>query len=159
MSENPFKRELVKQNGKAAVDEEVSRLHGIIEAERRRVRRLMWWTIGVWTAWVLMISLGLVVPMITYHLANAGPNHIQPATQQAVVHHHAGGAAAVFGGIIGVILFAAFLGLPVAGVVLAIMLIVTRRTASMNQVRASLAAIEAQLRMLGAVRTEADKLP
>ncbi len=52
--------------------------------------------------------------------------------------------------------FAAFLGLPVAGIVLAIMLITSRRTASLNQVRASLASIDAQLRMLGAPGVKVD---
>ena len=52
--------------------------------------------------------------------------------------------------VMGVLIVGAFLGLPIAGVVLAIMLIVSRRTASLNQVRASLGVIEAQLRALGA---------
>jgi divalent metal cation (Fe/Co/Zn/Cd) transporter len=151
MSENTLKHELLKQNGKTAVDEEVGRLHAIIEAEGRRVRRLTWWTIGVWAIWFLMIASALVMPMIAYQAARGSAQETtHPATQPAVVHHPPGTAAAVFAGIIGVILFAAFFGLPVAGIVLALMLIFTRRSASMNQVRASLAAIDAQLRVLGA---------
>lgn len=151
MSENTLKHELLKQNGKSAVDEEVGRLHAIIEAEGRRVRRLAWWTIGVWAIWFLMISLSLVVPMIAYQAARAqGPAMTQPATQPAVVPHPPGPATTVFAGIMGVVLVAAFLGLPVAGIVLAIMLIFARRSASMNQIRASLGAIDAQLKALGA---------
>jgi hypothetical protein len=154
MNENTLKHELLKQNGKTAVDEEVGRLHAIIDAERRRVRRLAWWTIGVWAIWFLMIGVSLVMPMLAYQAAQRpGPAMTQPATQPAVVHHPPGAASAVFAGIMGVILVAAFLGLPVAGIVLSLMLIVARRSASINQVRASLAAIDAQLRMLGASGT------
>jgi hypothetical protein len=157
MSENEFKHELLKQNGKTAVDREVSHLHAIIDAERRRVRRLTWLTIGVWVIWFLMISLALVMPMIAYQAARASgppamtqPAVAQPALAQPAARHEPSAASVVIAGIFGVVLFVAVLGLPVAGIVLAIMLIVSRRTASMNQVRASLAAIDAQLRVLGA---------
>lgn len=151
MSENTFKNELLKQNGKSAVDEEVSRLHKTIEAEQRRVRRLVWWTIGVWVIWILMISVALVVPMVLSHenrppgTATTMPVHPPPA-------HHAihSGWETVLGTVVSVLMLAAFFGLPVAGVILALMLILTRRTASMNQIRASLAAIDAQLRQMGA---------
>ena len=154
MNENTLKHELLKQNGRTAVDEEVGRLHAIIDAERRRVRRLAWWTIGVWAIWFLMIAVSLVMPMLAYQAARgSAPAMTQPASQPAVVHHPPGAASAVFAGIMGVILVAAFLGLPVAGIVLTLMLIFTRRSASMNQIRASLAAIDAQLRVLGAAGT------
>lgn len=151
MSENTFKNELLKQNGKSAVDEEVTRLHKTIEAEQRRVRRLVWWTIGVWLIWILMISIALVVPMILSHenrppgTATTMPIH-PPAVHQPA---HTGWEA-VLGTIVGVLIVSAFFGLPVAGVILVLMLILTRRTASMNQIRASLAAIDAQLRQMGA---------
>lgn len=152
MSEETFKSELLRQNGKSAVDEEVSRLHGIIAGEQRRVRRLAFWTIAVWAVWILMISLSLVMPMVFYSLARANPP--AHATTMPVApppaHHAAGGAQAAAAMIVGLLMVGALLGLPIAGVVLAVMLIVTRRTASMNQVRASLAAIDAQLRALGA---------
>lgn len=157
MTENSFKSELLKQNGKTAVDQEVSHLHAILDAERRRVRRLTWLAIGVWVIWFLMIGLSLGMPMLAYRAArSSGPPAItqpavtQPPVTQSRARHESSSASAVIGGIIGIVLITAFLGLPVAGIVLAIMLIVSRRTASMNQVRASLAAIDAQLRLLGA---------
>ena len=70
MNENTLKHELLKQNGKSAVDEEVGRLTRS-SRPRARVRRLAWWTIGVWAVWFLMISLSLVVPMLAYHAASA----------------------------------------------------------------------------------------
>ena len=151
MSENIFKNELLKQKGKSAVDEEVSRLHRTIEAERRRVRRLVWWTIGIWLIWTLMISVALVVPMVQAHTNRPTANATTLSASSAPVHlqAHSGGNA-LLATIIGVLIVAAFFGLPIAGIILALMLILTRRTASMNQIRASLAAIDAQLRQFGA---------
>ena len=148
MTENTFKSELLKQNGQSSVDEEVSRLHRIVQVERRRVRRLVFWTVAVWAIWITMISVSLVVPMVLSR-TNPPGSTTMPATPPPA-HHPAGGGQAALGIIFGVLMVGAFLGLPLAGVVLVLMLIVTRRTASMNQVRASLAAIDAQLRQLGA---------
>ena len=151
MSENTFKNELLKQNGKSAVDEEISRLHKTIEAEQRRVRRLVWWTIGVWVIWILMISIALVVPMIQSRI-NTPPAHSTTMSVNSPAVHspaHSGGNP-LPGAIVSVLIVAAFFGLPIAGVILVLMLILTRRTASMNQIRASLAAIDAQLRQIGA---------
>ncbi|HEX5243539.1 MAG TPA: hypothetical protein VFW23_09795 [Tepidisphaeraceae bacterium] len=160
MSENTFKSELLKQNGKSAVDEEVSRLHRTIEAEQRRVRRLVWWTIGVWLIWILMISVALVVPMVQAHSNRPPANVTTVPVVSAPVHapaHHGGNP--LVGMIFGVLTVGAFFGLPVAGVILVLMLILTRRTASMNQVRASLAAIDAQLRQLGAAGLGTSNVP
>jgi len=158
MSENTFKNELLKQNGKSALDEKVSRLHGIIATEQRRVRRLLFWTIGVWAVWFLMISLSIGVPMI---LAYTSSPHTttQPTATAPASSHAPSGTAVAFAGVFGIILIAAFLGLPVAGIVLAIKLIVTQRTASLYRVRASLASIDAQLRMLGAAGVKPDQTP
>jgi hypothetical protein len=153
MSENTFKDELLKQNGKSAVDEEVSRLHRIIESEQRRFRRLVFWTVAVWAVWILMISVALVVPMVQARLNPPPVNSPSMPVSPPPVDHSTGGGRAALGMAMGVLLVGAFLGLPLAGVVLAVMVIVTRRTVSLNQVRASLAAIEAQLQMLGAPRT------
>lgn len=160
MSENTFKSELLKQNGKSAVDEEVSRLHRTIEAEQRRVRRLVWWTIGVWLIWILMISISLVVPMVQAHMNRPLANvTTMPVSSSPPVHAPARGGNVLLGAIMGVLIVAAFFGLPVAGVILVLMLILTRRTASMNQIRASLAAIDAQLRQLGAAGLGNSKVP
>jgi len=156
MTENSFKSELLKQNGKSAVDEEVSRLHGIIAAEQRRVRRLAIWTIAVWALWVLMISLSLVMPMVAYHMARSSGPPGQATTMPVAPppgQHAAGAGHPALILLVGVLMVGAFLGLPIAGIVLALMLILTRRTAGMNQVRASLAAIDAQLRALAAQGT------
>lgn len=151
MSENTFKNELLKQNGKSAVDEEVSRLHRTIEAEQRRVRRLVWWTIGVWVIWILMISVSLVMPMVLSRTNAPPPAATTLPINPPPAHHpiHSGWEAAL-GVIVGVLIVGVFFGLPIAGVILVVMLILTRRTASMNQIRASLAAIDAQLRQMGA---------
>ena len=156
MTEKTFKSELLKQNGQSAVDQEVSRLHGMIDAERRRVRRLALWTIAVWALWILMISLSLVVPIVAYQAAGKTPLPAGATTMPVTpppTHQSPRSAHPAVTLVMGVLIVGAFLGLPIAGVVLAIMLIVSRRTASLNQVRASLAAIDAQLRALGAPGT------
>lgn len=160
MSENTFKSELLKQNGKTAVDEEVSRLHRTIEAEQRRVRRLVWWTIGVWLIWILMISVSLVVPMVLSRTNAPPPTATTLPINPPPAHHpiHSGWEAAL-GMIVGVLIVAGFFGLPLAGVILVIMLVLTRRTASMNQIRASLAAIDSQLRQIGAPGLGSSNVP
>ncbi len=57
MSENTLKYELLKLHGKSAVDEEVSKLHIIMDAEHREVRRLTRWTIGVWAVWFALLAM------------------------------------------------------------------------------------------------------
>jgi hypothetical protein len=155
MTQNTFKSELLKQNGHVAVDEEVSRLHTIIQTEQRRVRRLAFWAIGVWALWILMISASIGVPRILAHISEPVTTRTA-AVPAAAPHSHDPGLSAA-GGVLGIIILATFLGLPIAGIALTILLIVTRRTASMNQVRASLASIDAQLRMLGAGGVKADR--
>lgn len=151
MSEMNLKEELLKQNGHVSVSSEVSRLHEIIDAERRRVRRLTRWTIGVWLTWFLLISVGLVVPYVLAH--TSGPPNgttTQPLNQPPPIRHSSSPMAAILGGIVGVVMFAVIFGLPVTGVILVITLIFTHRAASLNQIRASLGTIEAQLRALTA---------
>lgn len=150
---NTLKHELLNQNGNAAVDEEALLLNRILESERRRVRWLAAWTIAVWLAWILMISLSLVVPMVLAH-TNVPSKNAQTQPVQAVqpreVLQPASSRTVTAGIVVGTLLVAAFIGLPILGIVLAIMLIVACRSASLNQVRASIAAIDAQLRLLGA---------
>ena len=57
MSENTLKNELLKLHGKSAVDEEVAKLHDVLEADHRETRRLFRWTIGVWAAWIAMLAM------------------------------------------------------------------------------------------------------
>ena len=157
MSKITLKSELLKQNGNSAVDEEVSRLHEIIASEERRVRRLVYWTICVWALWFLMIGLAIGIPI----LSRTTPPQIatQPVVTAPAVGHGPGGISAILAGIVGIIVAAAFFGLPVAGIILAVMLVATRRAASLNQVRAGLAAVDAQLRLLGAAGLKSDGSP
>lgn len=154
MSKMTLKSELLNQNDHSAVDQEVSRLHEIIAAEERRVRRLVSWTISVWMLWFLMIGLAIGIPILTRstspHVAT------QPVVAVPPVGHAPGGVTDIFVWIGAIIAAAAFLGLPVAGMIRVVMLVATRRTASLNQVRASLAAVDAQLRLLGAPGLKSD---
>ena len=54
----------------------------------------------------------------------------------------------VVAAILGVIALTVFFCLPLAGVVLLVMMIAARRTATMSQIQASLASIDAQLKLI-----------
>ena len=151
MSENAFNRDPGKQNGQRAVDREVSRLNAIVSGERQQVSWLLWWTIGVWTLWLLLIPTVLVV---SYDHAKGDSRRAtsQPTTQSVAPRDSASHVPEVLTGTFYVVLFAAVYGLPIAGVILAALLVVSRRTASTNQIRASLATINAHLRLLKAPR-------
>lgn len=73
----------------------------------------------------------------------------QPANPPSQPNRH-GGAVAIVGVLIGGLFVAGLLVLPVIGVVLLILMILGRRTASTNQIRASLAELDAKLRLLTA---------
>lgn len=153
MPENTLKSELLKNLNPPTTngfDAEVARLHGIIDGEQRRVRRLARWTMGVWGVWLLLISIGLIVPILSQSSAPA-PGTTQPVAVPTAQHHPTNIVLLTIGMVIGAQVFI----LPVVGVLLLIVLIFTRRSAGQNQIRASLAAIELQLSRLSRRRDDA----
>jgi len=156
MTQSNLKDELLKQNGHTALDQEVSNLRRLVEAEQRRARRLTIWTISVWILWILMLALGLGLPYVqarsngphvtsTTQPIQDTPTAAQLQQQQQRVNHSGGGSA--LAAAVGVMLLAVFLVMPFAGIVLTIMMILARRSASFGQIRASLASIDVQLRL------------
>lgn len=169
MSEKELRDALLKQNGGAhpgPLDAELSALQRLVDAEKRRMRRLTIWTIIVWCAWVLMIMAGLGAPMLAYQSARSdGPvppttqpvETTQPAATSIDQSHRRARQVPLYGVIIGCVVFALVLGLPIAGLVLLIMMILGRRTASTNRIRASVAALEAKLRLLELGKPQSEK--
>ena len=163
MTQSNLKDELIKQNGHAALDQEVTNLRRLVEAEQLRARRLTVWTLVVWITWILMLVLGLGVPYMqartnappaagpTTAPIEQSPTPAQLQQQQARVRH--AGATAALVGVIGFLLIALFLTMPFIAIVLTIMMILARRSASLGQIRASLASIDVQLRLALAAQT------
>jgi hypothetical protein len=163
MTEETLRDELLKQHksghaGAASpLETELAALHRLIDGERRRARRLTIWTVIVWAVWLLLIAAAFGVPVLAYHAARSdGP---RPAATQPVnttppanvpPHPNRHGGVGIVGLLIGGLFVAGLLGLPVLGVVLLALMILGRRTATTHQIRASLAALDAKLRLLTA---------
>jgi hypothetical protein len=145
-----LKDELLKQNGTAAVGDEMDRLRRIVESQRRRARRLTAWTIGVWAAWFALVTLGVGIPFFQKVTAPQRPID-QPTTQATATTgatRTAAPRAGPVGAVVGILFFGFLFAAPFVGVVLAVMMILARRTAGMSEIRASLASIDAQRRLL-----------
>ena len=85
MSDNAMRESLLRQNASASVEAELKMLHGLMDAENRRARRLTTWTIIVWSVWFgLVVLLFVLYPLLAYNPAPAQ----QPAVpaQQAAPH-------------------------------------------------------------------------
>jgi len=160
MSEKELRDALLKQNGAGhagPLEAELTALQRLVDAEQRRMRRLTIWVIIVWGVWLLMIIAGLGAPMLAYQSARSdrpvppttpSVETTQPAAAATDQSHRRARQVPLYGVIIGCLVFALVLALPIAGVVLLIMMILGRRTASTNRIRASVAALEAKLRVL-----------
>ncbi|HEY1685666.1 MAG TPA: hypothetical protein VGG19_12940 [Tepidisphaeraceae bacterium] len=134
---NTLKDELLNQNGHAVTDSDVSLLHTVIAAEENRFRKLLFWTICTWILWVL------ILPFIFIGPAMLASPHLDIAPSATIL---------------GLVLFiACIVGLPIAGIILAIMLIMTRRSAGLHQLRVALAVIEARLRLMSSNQANGDK--
>jgi hypothetical protein len=165
---SPLGDELVKQNGASAkVDAELGKLQQVIEAEQQRAKRLARWTKIVWLLAVALLFVPAALTVLYMALAYnpapppvAGMPTTAPATTQAAAVQAAAAKAhvrqreAAEGAMKAMIVTALLMSLPLSlllmlvGIVLMVMTFVARRTAGMHEIRASLASIDAQLRLL-----------
>lgn len=165
MTHAPLRNALLNQMGGASVAAELDTLNALVNAQVRRARRLTMWTVIVWSLWFAQFALYLAVPMMSYS-RSAAPRPAPPGTMSTLAQTQPadprtamppgkeyGHPPSVLGAIAGSLLLLAFLGLPPLGIVLLVLTILSRRAASMGQVRASLTSIDAQLRVLTAQRT------
>jgi hypothetical protein len=156
MTDFSFRDALLKQNGETPVDAQLKVLDDMVTADRRYVRRLTIWTIAVWATWVAMMAIGLGLPMVLAATAprTAGPPQ-EPvtATTTTQMPSKSGGSMGVVATILVVAVLAVFYSLPIAGVILLVMMIAARRSATVSQIQASLASIDAQLKLILSQKT------
>jgi hypothetical protein len=157
MIDPSFRDELLKQNRETTMEARLKVLDDLVQADRRSLRRLTIGTIAVWAVWVSMIAATLGMPMILAatipQSANQPPVSStttttlpQPIPEQGP--SHSGGIPRVVAAIFAIFWFAMLVGLPIAGVVLIVMRITARRSATMSQIQGSLAEINTQLSLL-----------
>jgi hypothetical protein len=145
MSESLLKNQLLQQNGAVPVEAELNVLRKLVENEQRRARRLVRWTIGVWAVWIVMLAL-----MFAFYILSYSPNANGSSATTMPIHGHQGAAGKEM--VLAAIMVAVVVGvllLPVAGIIVLILSVLARRSAGSMQIRASLASIDARLRMLG----------
>jgi hypothetical protein len=152
MNESNLRDSLLKQNGVGSVEAELKTLSGLIETEHQRARRLRFWTLSVWGLWLLVILL-LVMVVSSIHPVHRIP---QSGAQTTTLPTNAGGGASTpvhsysLIGLLFLPMLVGFFCLPVVGVILLVLTFLARRSANLNQVRASIAAVDARLRLLDA---------
>ncbi len=142
MSESKMREALLKQAGTSSVDSELRTLTAIMEADDRRSRRLTRWTIAVWIVWPVCVATLFLFPVYMARSDPAAPPQPPNAFVDAVVL-----------GLVMVIAAGAVI-LPVIGTVLLILTVFSRRSASISQLQASVAAIDAQLKALLASKSD-----
>ena len=106
------------------------------------------------------MAIGLGVPMVQKASAPRAARPPQEVVTETTTKKmpmqaqaNPGRPAPVFAAILAVVLGTAFFCLPLAGVILLVMLIAARRTATMSQIQASLLAINAQLNLILSQKT------
>ena len=141
---------LVSQGG-GALDAELGRLREIVGGERRRAEALARWTKRVWIYLAVLVVLGMLSVFFYLSLSQA-PSSYKP---NASPDSHWPKAMDVLGMFLAGMFFLAMLAGPVlvvVAVVLTFLSYFARRTAGMHEMRASLASLEAQVRLLAGER-------
>ncbi len=132
-------------------------LDDLMKVDRQSVRRLTIWTVTVWAVWVSMMVVGLGLPMVLSATAPrpAGPpresvtaTSTVPSPVPAQGRSNPAGPMGVVAASLAVVLLAVFYSLPIAGVILLVMMIAARRSATTRQIQASLVSIDAQLKLI-----------
>jgi hypothetical protein len=142
MTDPSLRDALLSQDGSRSVNAELDVLNRLVKAEARRGRRLAFWTLAVWVLWVAMalaFALRGTLQKVPELPAGAVPAQMptSPGPQMLVT------------GIVGVLLvLVGFLCLPAVVMVPLIIVFLARRSVSISQIRAGLASIEAQLKLL-----------
>jgi len=160
--------ELLKQNGKTSVDAELGRLRKIIDTENKRADRLARWTKRIWLMLGVLIVVQIVSTFVYTRLARADDPTRNNRYPPAVLSGTGGGTStwserSPILRTVGIILAAGWLVsaflfpiVVIAALILTILTYMARRTVGMHELSASLASIEAQLRLL-AVSSKTDK--
>jgi hypothetical protein len=127
------------KTGHEGIDGELRQLRMIAAGEQERADRLARWTKRAWLGAAGCVVLGMIVPTIGYMMAEGKPGTTS------------GGGWRLMGPLMAGLFFLgipALVGCVVVGIVLLVLTFFARRTAGMQEIRASLASIDAQLRLL-----------
>jgi hypothetical protein len=140
---------LLKQDGGRSVDAELGVLNHLVNAEERRGRRLVFWTLAAGALWVVM-ALAFVLSgtfeRAPERRAGAVPAPVPTFSGPKMLVSEVAGMVLTLAGI---------LCLPAVVMVPLIIVFLSRRSARMSQIRAGLTSIEAQLKLL----TQTTKAP
>jgi hypothetical protein len=142
MSTPKIREALLTQGEASPVDSELKTWNALIQADERRSRRLTRATIAVWIAWIVCVTMMFALPRILARSGSA-PTPQPPSvlvSTMTLALSVAVGMGAVF--------------LPVMGVVLLVLAVFSRRATDISQLRASVAAIDTQLKALLASRAD-----
>jgi hypothetical protein len=144
---------LLKQNGASALDAELGRLRQIVDNERRRAESLARWTRRIWLALATILFLLLLTTLI-YATLGRGPAGPAPTTAPSSTPAPSGFAGLIAMSLTALWLLSIYLVplLSIVAIMLTVLTFFARRTAGMNEIRTSLASIDAQLRSLAARR-------
>jgi hypothetical protein len=140
---------LLQQGG--PLDAELGRLREIVAAERRRAETLARWTKRVWFFLAVLVVMGIVSVVVYMNLSHQSPGYRPNASAES----HWPKLWDVIGMLMAAFFFLAVLLGPVLfviGLVLTFFTYFARRTAGMHEMRASLASLEAQVRVLAGER-------
>jgi hypothetical protein len=144
MTDPSLREALLRQDRGTPVGAEIEILHGLVSAEERRARRLIFGTIAVWGLWAAMTVTLVAVSFFTAVKVPERPAGAVPPPVPTV----AGPQMLVSGVGAFLLMLLGFLCLPAVVMLPWVLIFLARRSASMGRVRASLASIESQLNLL-----------
>jgi hypothetical protein len=139
MNDNAMRDSLLSQQSASSVA--LQMLHDMMEAEKRRVRLLTIWTWIAWSVWIVLVVLYVLL------VVSAASQNAALREQGLDLHVQAANITAVDWPI-----WFLLVPLGVIAVILTIVLFVARRSATLSQLRGSVAAIDEQLKLLVAAQ-------
>lgn len=130
---------LLRQDGAPTLEAELELLNRLFNLENRRTASLRFWTVVVWSSFVAVVIALLITAPRTIEPAIPLPPGVE-ATPAST------GDAVLL--VVVLCLLLASVALPAMGTVLLILTLRTRRSATIAQLRASIAVVDAQLKQL-----------
>lgn len=118
MNEPELREALLQQRAILTVEAELKLLRGLLETEQRRTWKLAKWTLITWIGWPVCVLLSFLLVRL-FAMAPRSPGEL-PATPNAILNAIVQISVCIV--VVGVVI------LPVAGVVLLIMFVSSRRS-------------------------------
>jgi hypothetical protein len=145
LTDPSFREALLRQDKSTSVGEAVEVLQKLVAGEEQRMRRLKLGTIVVYGLWT---AIAIAYLAVGFTRAVKAPE-LPPGAVIAPLPAEVASAPILVNGPVGILLlFVGFLCLPAVVMTPLFLIFLSGRTASMGQVRSSLASIEEQLKLL-----------